>query len=52
MRSGRQRLSKIQSWSLKAMFQVKRIGQNMSAGEIEINGNVDMHCGCDEGRRS
>ena len=24
---------------------VKRIGQNMSAGEIEINGNVDMHCG-------
>ncbi len=24
---------------------VKRIGQDMSAGEIEINGNVDMHCG-------
>lgn len=24
---------------------VKRIGQGMSAGEIEINGNVDMHCG-------
>jgi formylmethanofuran dehydrogenase subunit C len=24
---------------------VKRIGQNMTAGEIEINGNVDMHCG-------
>jgi formylmethanofuran dehydrogenase subunit C len=24
---------------------VKRIGQNTSAGEIEINGNVDMHCG-------
>jgi formylmethanofuran dehydrogenase subunit C len=24
---------------------VKRIGQNMSAGEIEINGSVDMHCG-------
>jgi formylmethanofuran dehydrogenase subunit C len=24
---------------------VKRIGQNMSAGEIEINGDVDMHCG-------
>lgn len=24
---------------------VKRIGQGMSTGEIEINGNVDMHCG-------
>ncbi|MCL7411889.1 MAG: formylmethanofuran dehydrogenase subunit C [Methanosarcinaceae archaeon] len=24
---------------------VKRIGQGMSAGEIEINSNVDMHCG-------
>jgi formylmethanofuran dehydrogenase subunit C len=24
---------------------VKRIGQGMSAGEIEINGDVDMHCG-------
>lgn len=24
---------------------VKRIGQDMTAGEIEINGNVDMHCG-------
>lgn len=24
---------------------VKRIGQGMSSGEIEINGNVDMHCG-------
>ncbi|MBW6470966.1 MAG: formylmethanofuran dehydrogenase subunit C, partial [Methanosarcinaceae archaeon] len=24
---------------------VKRIGEGMSAGEIEINGNVDMHCG-------
>ncbi|MDD3042250.1 MAG: formylmethanofuran dehydrogenase subunit C, partial [Methanosarcinaceae archaeon] len=24
---------------------VKRIGQGMTAGEIEINGNVDMHCG-------
>ena len=24
---------------------VKRIGQGMNAGEIEINGNVDMHCG-------
>lgn len=24
---------------------VKRIGQEMSAGEIEINSNVDMHCG-------
>jgi formylmethanofuran dehydrogenase subunit C len=23
---------------------VKRIGQNMIAGEIEINGDVDMHC--------
>jgi formylmethanofuran dehydrogenase subunit C len=27
------------------LSRVKRIGQNMSAGEIEINGNVDMHCG-------
>ncbi|WP_440954585.1 formylmethanofuran dehydrogenase subunit C [Methanosarcina sp. Mfa9] len=27
------------------VFRVKRIGQGMSAGEIEINGNVDMHCG-------
>ncbi|MFP4655635.1 MAG: formylmethanofuran dehydrogenase subunit C [Methanohalobium sp.] len=25
---------------------MKRIGQGMSAGEMEINGNVDMHCGC------
>lgn len=24
---------------------VKRIGQGMTTGEIEINGNVDMHCG-------
>ena len=25
---------------------IKRIGQGMTAGEIIINGNVDMHCGC------
>lgn len=24
---------------------IKRIGEGMSAGEIEINSNVDMHCG-------
>ncbi|ADI74588.1 formylmethanofuran dehydrogenase subunit C [Methanohalobium evestigatum Z-7303] len=25
---------------------MKRIGQGMNTGEMEINGNVDMHCGC------
>ncbi len=28
------------------LSRIKRIGQRMSAGEIVINGNVDMHCGC------
>jgi len=27
------------------LSRVKRIGQGMTAGEIEIYGNVDMHCG-------